>query len=247
MRLERPSFSFMPPRLRDLWVGRRRAVATASIYGSGAIASRPLPHQAANRGALGDWFFVRWIRSLLGQWRFGAAALVAGAIIHILVTLSAADFSQTSAFRILSEEIAVNQVTFADPVTSQSQPLPFLSPDSLYTYCLFDASLAQIRVSVTLPDAGWSLSLHTPKGENFYYVPGIVSRETRIELVLDPPGNVFAHGATEVSEATQAIPVVKLPDVRGLVILRSPIKGLAYRRKVDEQRASFMCAPQDLN
>ena len=187
---------------------------------------------------------LKWGMAVAGQWRLITAALVAAAIIHILVTLSSAQIAEATSYKVLSQGLPVNQVAFGKPVTTKSQPLPFYNPDALYSYCRYDASTTRIRVSAKLPDVGWSLSLHTPKGENFYFVPGNARRPTDIDLVLEPPGNVFAHGNIEVSNSNKSIPQIKLPEVRGLVILRAPIKGLAYRRQIDEQRAAFKCQAQ---
>ena len=186
----------------------------------------------------------RWLSLITRHWRLLGSALVAGAIVHIIVTLNAANLGASSALRTLMRDLPINQVAFAEPVSAEAQPLAFYNPDALYAYCRYNAATARIRVSATLPEAGWSLSLHTPKGENFYYVPGSASQITNIELVLEPPGNVFAHGNIEITTANQAIPRVQLPNVRGLVILRAPIKGFAYRRLTDEQRSAFRCEAQ---
>jgi uncharacterized membrane protein len=187
---------------------------------------------------------VRWLRTVTDQWRLLASALVAGAIIHILVTLSAAQFKEAAAYKTLSRGLPVNQVMFAPAISAKSQPLPFFTADALYSYCRYDASSARIRVDATLPDAGWSLALYTTRGENFYFVPGNDDRQTDVKLVLEPPGNVFAHGSPEVATGNQIIPLVKLPHVRGLIILRAPIKGQAYRRQMDELRSAFHCRTQ---
>lgn len=184
---------------------------------------------------------MRWATIFLQQWRLLAAALVAGGIIHILVTLSSAQIREATAYKVLAKGLPVNQVAFGTPITDKAQPLPFFSPDALYSYCRYDASTSRIRVTAKLPEVGWSLSLHAPGGQNFYFVPGTSDRETEVRLILEPPGNVFALGTTEVGGASQGIPVIKLPHVRGLIILKAPIKGLAYRRQTDEQRAAFNC------
>jgi uncharacterized membrane protein len=184
---------------------------------------------------------MQWAAAALGQSRLIAAALVAAAIIHILVTLSSAQIAEATAYRVLGKGLPINQVAFGKPITAKDQPLPFFSPDALYSFCRYDASTSRISVSAKLPDLGWSLSLHTPKGQNFYFVPGSSDRETDIKLVLEPPGNVFALGNTEITAAKQNIPVIKLPNVHGLIILKAPIKGLAYRRQIDEKRAAFKC------
>lgn len=207
----------------------------------------------ADRGRIeaGAWRWLRWLsvpmklmRPIITNWRLLSSALVAAAIVHIVVTLSASATGDAAAFRALSSGLPVNDVAFGKPVSATAQALPYLSPDALYAFCHFDASTSRIRVRAKLPEAGWSLSLHAPGGENFYYVPGSARQETHVELVLEPPGNVFAHGTIDISAANQTIPTVKLPDVRGLVILRAPIKGLAYRRLSDEQRATFKCEAQ---
>jgi len=191
-----------------------------------------------------NWIMT-WGMAALGQWRLITAALIAAAIVHILMTLSAAQIAEATSYKMLTRELPVNQAAFSEPITAKTQPLPFYNADALYSYCRYDASTSRIQVSAKLPDVGWSLSLHTPKGENFYFVPGNARRVTDIDLVLQPPGNVFAHGTTEVSNSKKNIPVIKLPGVHGLVVLRAPIKGLAYRRQVDEQRAAFRCGPQN--
>jgi len=187
------------------------------------------------------WLSLKPLRAALGQWRLIASALVAAAIIHIIVTLSAAGFGEAKAYRILTRDRPINQVTFAPIVSASTQPLPFFGADALYSYCPYDASSARIRVSAILPEAGWSLSIHTPKGENFYYVAGTDTRITDVKLRLAPPGNVFAHGATEVGDTAVGLPTIKLPNVRGVIVLRTPIRGVAYQRQADEARAGFSC------
>ena len=186
---------------------------------------------------------LRWLRFIARQWRLLGSAVVAGAIVHIAATLSAAQFSQSRAYHALARNLPINQASFAKPVTASEQPWPFFSPDALYSYCRYDASSSRIHVSAKLPDVGWSLSLHTPRGENFYFVAGNEERQTNVELILTPPGNVFALGTIEASQSGQSVPLVKLPDVHGTVILRAPIKGQAYQLHADEIRSAFSCRP----
>lgn len=186
---------------------------------------------------------MRWLRSIVREWKLIAAALVAGAIIHILATLHGADIGQSRAYVTLTRDLPTNQVVFAGPVTPDTQPLPYFAPGSLYSFCRYDASTSRIRVAAALPEAGWSLSFYTPRGENFYYVAGTDVSETDIELVLVPPGNAFVDAApTNTPEAGPVIPEVRLPAAQGLAILRAPIKGFAYRRRADERRGSFRCS-----
>lgn len=185
---------------------------------------------------------MKWVRLIAGEWKLIAAALVAGAMVHIVATLYGANIAQSRAFTALAGKLPVNQVVFADPVTPDNQPLPFFTPGSLYSYCRFDASMARVRLTAKLPGTGWSLSLYTRKGANFYYVAGTDVRETDVKLVLVPPGNVFVDAApANTPESGPVVPRVELPEAEGLAILRAPIKGYAFRRQADEQRGAFRC------
>ena len=88
------------------------------------------------------------------EWKLIAAALVAGAIIHILATLHGADIGQSRAYVTLTRDLPTNQVVFAGPVTPDTQPLPYFAPGSLYSFCRYDASTSRIRVAAALPEAG---------------------------------------------------------------------------------------------
>lgn len=185
---------------------------------------------------------MRWVRLIAGEWKLIAAALIAGVMIHIAATLYGANIAQSRAFNALAGKLPLNQVVFADGVTPDNQPLPFFAPGSFYSYCRYDASTSRVRLSATLPGVGWSLSLYTPKGENFYFVAGTDVRETDVKLILVPPGNLFVDAApANTPETGPVIPRVELPEAEGLAILRAPIKGFAFRRQADEQRGAFRC------
>lgn len=184
---------------------------------------------------------MRRLLALAREWRLVAAALVAGAIVHIVVTLYGAQIGQTRAYAALVGPLPINQVVFAPAVDAEGSLLPFQAPDSLYAYCRYDATTARIRLKAGLPEAGWTLSLFTARGENFYHVPGTDAQTTNVELTLVPPGNVFVDGGQSMPASGPVIPQVRLPDPRGIAILRAPIKGLAYRRLTDEMRGAFSC------
>jgi uncharacterized membrane protein len=185
---------------------------------------------------------MKWLKMIGGEWKLIASALVAGAMLHIAATLYGANIAQSRAFTTLAGKLPINEVVFADAVTPENQPLPFFAPGSFYSYCRYDASTARVGLTAKLPGIGWSLSLYTRKGENFYYVAGKDVRETDVRLVLVPPGNLFVDASpANTPQSGPAIPRVALPEAEGIAILRAPIKGHAFRRQADEQRGAFRC------
>jgi len=180
---------------------------------------------------------------ILAQWRLLLAALVAAAIVHIWTTLSAMDQPIMPGYATIVRNLPVNKITYLDPITPETQPLPFMMPDSLYAICRFDASTASIQLTASLPEAGWSLSLHAPNGDNFYFVPGTDARVTKLDLVLQPAGAAYLTApGSQIARGVER-PKVHLPVAEGIAILRAPIKGLAYRRLTDEMRSVFGCSP----
>lgn len=186
---------------------------------------------------------MSWLRFIARQWRLLLAATVAAAIVHIWTTLSAMEATVVPGYRALVKDLPINKVSFLDPIEPGNQPLPFMMPDALYAICRFDATETTIRLVANLPEAGWSLSLHAPNGDNYYFVPGTNARETKLDVILQPTGATFLSIPSGTLPQSTEKPKILLPNPRGIAVLRAPIKGLAYRRQSDEQRSQFRCIP----
>jgi len=168
---------------------------------------------------------------------------VAAGIVHIWTTLRAMEGRQSPGYTQLIADRPVNAPTYLKPITPSFQPLPFMMPDSFYAVCPYDTAKTAVRLKADLLDAGWSLSLHTPDGANFYFVPGTALRITRLDLTLQPAGTAFLAppGLDHASNVQR--PKILLAHPRGVAIVRAPIEGLAYRRTIDESLNGFGCAP----
>jgi len=79
----------------------------------------------------------------------------------------------------------LNQVVLP-PLAPGKQPLPYLPPDALYAMCRYDISVDSLTVTAAMAHAGWTLSLHTPQGDNFYVMPAQETRRAEISLVVVP-------------------------------------------------------------
>lgn len=177
--------------------------------------------------------------------RLVAAALCAMGILHIAATLAAPMMMGRSAFDRLAPLLPVNSVVVLPPVTPDTQPLPFLTPDVRYAMCRYDTDQAPVAVSVELPGKGWSLAVHTPEGDNVYAATGEDERVTLLRLRIMPTAERFmgltpeALGVADTSEKPQVV-----SSARGIIVLRAPDKGRAYIPFTEAGLRRFTCAAE---
>jgi uncharacterized membrane protein len=181
---------------------------------------------------------VRWL-----SWRTLAAAMLLGGIVHICATFLATLPATGEAYRQLAEKLPINTMTVLALQAPGRQILPFLPPDALYAMCRYDLSGGPVAVSATVLAAGWALSVHTPEGSNFYVLPGQSQRRTEVSFVLVSSGP-DALPTPRRASATES--QIASPTLEGLVVLRAPLRGLAWTAETEAtlQRASCRPAPR---
>lgn len=185
---------------------------------------------------------MKVLRVLGSNWRLLLAATIAAMIIHIWTTLAAVREADSPAYTSLVKDLPVNQISYMEPVTPNSQQLPFMMPDIRYAVCPFDVTNSDVQVKAELPGPGWSLSLHAPNGDNFLYVPGIDDRKIDIDFTLRAPGSVFEAKNIEQLAAGPQTPALSLKHATGVAIFRAPVGALALRRQTDERLNSLKCS-----
>ncbi len=170
-----------------------------------------------------------------------AIALCLAGIVHIGATFAMPMLSGRTAYDRLADTLPVNTLAVLPPITPSSQPLPFLAADARYAMCRYDTSEGSVAVDVTLPDAGWLLALYSPRGDNFYYVPGQADRPSRLSLLLVPPGDqpIASDGGGELTGRGDAQAIVATS--KGLLIVRAPLRGLAYDQQIENSLRSVRC------
>ncbi|MBO0767026.1 MAG: DUF1254 domain-containing protein, partial [Hyphomicrobiaceae bacterium] len=204
---------------------------------------------ARGLGQLTKWPFRVPERPLAGavagwlSWRTVAAAVLIGGIVHIGATLFSSLSATGQAYRQLAEKLPVNSMTVLALQAPGRQILPFLPPDALYAMCRYDLSGGPVAVSASVLEAGWALSVHSPDGTNVYVVPGQRQRRTEVSFLLVPsePDTLPVQYRESTAESQIASPTLK-----GLVILRAPLRGLAWTAETEAvlQRASCKPAPR---
>jgi uncharacterized membrane protein len=179
-----------------------------------------------------------WLRRL--GWRPAAAALLLGGIVHICTTFAAPYFSSGHAYFAVRDKLPVNRMEILPPQAPGRQLLPFLPPDMLYAMCRYDLSNGPVAVRATVTGPGWALSLHAPQGDNFYVLPGQPLRRTEVALLVVPSGpDPLGLTRREDPEETQII----APSREGLVVVRGPLRGLAWAAETEATLQRASCTP----
>lgn len=170
-------------------------------------------------------------------------ALLAGGIIHIATTFAITSLGAGSAFRQLRGALPANEMVVLPAQMPGAQLLPFLMPDMLYAICRFDLSAGAIEVNAVLPEVGWSLALYTRQGDNFYATPGQGQRPVRAAFLLAPATDRLINLTPGARKTDVDMSQVTSPDSEGLIVVRAPLKGVAFEgtAKADLKRAS--CVP----
>lgn len=175
------------------------------------------------------------------DWRVVLAGVLAGGILHIANVFSAPFMARGTAFQRLGPSLPVNRVQILPPPIPGAQPLPFMLPDALYAICRYDLSVDSLRVVAVLPEPGWTLSLHSVHGDNFYAMAGQEAR-TEITFVVVPGGERGADVGTGPRRLGTVDLQVTAPTHEGFVMVRAPLKGLAYRAETEALLSRTACS-----
>lgn len=170
-------------------------------------------------------------------------ALIGAGIVHIVATLAWPHLAAGSAVRRFAAIIPPDVMQVLPPVTPKDQVLPFQAADVRYAACRFSVADHAYTVHATLPEAGWTLSVHNALGDGIYVVTGQDQKSTDIALLLLPPGDRFV-GVLPEARLAAGYAQVSMPSASGLVLIRAPNKGAAYGGEVDAALAKASCTPR---
>ncbi len=171
-------------------------------------------------------------KSHLPSGRMLAAAVCAIGVLHILATLSTPVLAPAQAYGRLTAGAPLHAMTILPPVTPSSQKLPFMSADAVYAICPFDTHNGAVAVTATLPAPGWALALYSPEGENFYVAVAPPGRPTTVSLLLMATDDRFTGLTPQArGQSPRDAAQLKVPADQGIVLVRAPDQGQAYRQQ----------------
>jgi uncharacterized membrane protein len=167
--------------------------------------------------------------AIRSRFRVLALALVTAAIVHIVATLAAPQLSGATPFVRLTPLAPLHTFKVLDPMTPQTQPLPFMAPDMRYAICRYDTSKGPVSLTATLPGRGWILSLYSPQGDSFYTSVGQDAQSFELALLLTPSADRFLGLTPEArGKVTEGTNSLSITTGKGIAVLRAPDRGHAY-------------------
>ncbi len=195
---------------------------------------RRLPYTLSTTLPRPDFSTVGWGTVLL--------SLIGAGIVHLLATLSV-PLLAGGAVNALRASLPANTMKLLPRQAPGAHTLPFLSPDMGYAMCRYDLAALPVAVRAVLPDAGWSVALYTPQGDNFYAVPANETKRTDVAFVIVPASDRLFNITPGVRRADVDAAQVTSPQREGLVVVRGPRRGLAYDAEMTAALALATCQP----
>lgn len=181
-----------------------------------------------------------WLQSKL---RVLTIAVLMAAILHIGATLVAPKIAGSTPVGLLATVAPLHTFAVLAPITPQNQPLAFMAPDLRYAMCRYDTSKGPVDVSVRLPGKGWALALYSPSGDNFYTALGQDGQSSDVTLKLTPVADRFLGLTSEArGKASETSAALSIPTGQGLIVVRGPDRGIAYRGEVEAALRRASCA-----
>lgn len=168
---------------------------------------------------------------------------VAAGIVHIVATFATPELLRPLAYDRITEHLPVNKlVVFGQPEPG-SQLVPYQEPDMHFALCRYDVSSGPVAARVVLPENGWTLTLYSTEGDNFYVMPGRDQRITTIDALLVTAGDEIAQPAVGQQPAAAGPTYIQVPSPTGLLVIRGPVKGESYQAEVETVLARASCRP----
>jgi uncharacterized membrane protein len=169
--------------------------------------------------------------------------LVLAGLIHIVAVLTLPTLAPRNAQARLADLGPVNTMIKLPPATPGKQAMPMMAPDVRYAYCRFDLTNGPVRLSATIADDLWLISLYTPEGDNFYAVAGADLKKRDVQFVIVAPDQTVEEASVDSPETSDEILVVNSPVTEGIAMIRAPLKGPSRAPRAEEALKATSCGP----
>ncbi|MCH9765892.1 MAG: hypothetical protein K0U34_07875 [Alphaproteobacteria bacterium] len=164
------------------------------------------------------------------NWRMVLAGVCAVGMLHIIAVFTEPRLAQSNAYARLAPNLPLNKMVVMPPITSDNQPLPFLSPDARYAVCRFITAYGPVAFNAVLLGPGWLATVYSEDGASLNTTVAVPERnQTIVALRLVPSDDRFMgltpQAAGRSAKSTTALPV---GAKSGIIVVRAPNRGPAF-------------------
>ena len=158
--------------------------------------------------------------------------LVVAAITWQVTLTRAPRFLMSAAYKRLSSDGMVNVFRHVPLATDESRAVVRPSPDLAYSSCAFDLRAGPVAIIVPpLPTRYWSLSVFKGNTDVAFVRNNVETGGQAIRLAL----------ALEDQAVPEGVEVVRLPDARGVALIRALVEDRAASPTLDAARKNASC------
>jgi uncharacterized membrane protein len=169
--------------------------------------------------------------------------LVLAGLIHIVAVLMLPMLAPRNAQARLAALGPANSMIELPPAAPGRQAMPMMAPDVRYAFCRFDLTNGPVRLTATIADDLWLISLYTPQGENFYSVAGADMRRPQLDLIIVAADQTVEEAGVDAPESSDEVLVVNAPVNEGIALIRAPLAGPSRAARAEAALKSTSCAP----
>lgn len=187
---------------------------------------------------------TQMLRRLRVRWHWLAAACLAGLLLHFATVFTVTYAVPRSDLAALAGLGPLNALMVLPPVTPESQPLPYMMPDTRYAICRYDIAKSPLVLRATFGDDDWSIALYDPNGDNVYVVTGADLDRREIELLLTSKQDGLASPLSTSKDAAATSVTVGLASRTGVAIISAPMAGAAFASSVERLLLQASCQPR---
>jgi uncharacterized membrane protein len=173
----------------------------------------------------------RWLFTIL-------ATLALAAVFHVLTVMAFPRVMMLAFALKVKDPGRTQNVLYHQPrVTAASRLVVMPSPDLLYSACAYDVSKAPLRISASVPDTYWSLSLFASNTDNFFVINDQEIKASPVDILLVGPGMEYKNPGKAR--------VVASPSSRGVALIRILITDENRIEELAEIQRQAFCRPVD--
>jgi uncharacterized membrane protein len=172
---------------------------------------------------------------------WGLAGVITGGIIHIAVIMAIPVLGTKNAWHKLSSSLGVtNEMVVLSALAKEKPVLPFGTGDVAVAVCVFDIRKNILTIDVKLPDDLWSVTMHNRYGDSFYVMDATKRSIDRVKIVLYT-GEHDLSGLRALDEDDDEIQFIKTENTMGVIAVRAPLNGSAYRKWAKKHLREASC------